>query len=77
MAKTPDLTGFAIPRKGEATPATQPTEQAPPADVLTTVSTRLPLSVQERLRRYAFEAKRDKQGVIAEALAEFLKAKGF
>lgn len=78
MAKAPDLSGFAIPRKGDAAPASPERADPPPsADVRTTVSTRLTISVQERLRRFAYEAKRDKQGVIEEALAEFLRARGF
>jgi hypothetical protein len=79
--KKPDLTSLAIPRakKGEAAPAAPPSTQpvtAPTEEPRTTVSTRLTLSVQERLRRYAFETRRDKQGVVEEALDVFLKSKG-
>jgi hypothetical protein len=85
---TPDLTSLNIPRvrKGDAVPVAaapdQPppptvAEPAPPTEPRTTVSTRLTLAMQERLRRYAFHSRKAKQDIFDEALEAHLKAKGF
>jgi hypothetical protein len=87
--QTPDLTSLNIPRarKGDAAPVTaapEPTspppavaDPGPAIDPRTTVSTRLTLAMQERLRRYAFHSRKAKQDIIDEALEAHLKAKGF
>lgn len=80
MAKAPDLSGFIVPRKGEAKSVAESEPRLTPqpsAEVRTTVSTRLTVSVQERLRRYAYEAHRDKQSILEDALSEYLKAQGY
>ena len=86
---TPDLTSLNIPRarKGDAAPVTAaPEPTSPPSAVAdpgpaikprTTVSTRLTLAMQERLRRYAFHSRKAKQDIFDEALEAHLKAKGF
>ncbi len=85
---TPDLTSFNIPRarKGDAAPVAAapdklpplaPAEPAPPIEPRTTVSTRLTVAMQERLRRYAFHSRKAKQDIFDEALEAHLKAKGF
>lgn len=83
MAKAPDLTSLAIPRKGTAAPATAQEPNKPPIaapiaeDPRTTVSTRLTLSLQKRLRRCAFETEREKQAIIEEALDKYLREQNF
>ena len=83
--QTPDLTSVTIPRarKGDAAPVAA-SEAPPPAatdaapvEPRTTVSTRLTLAMQERLRRYAFHTRKAKQDIFDEALEAHLKAKGF
>ena len=85
--QTPDLTSLTIPRvrKGDATPVVaSPAEPPLPAadfslatEPRTTVSTRLTVALQERLRRYAFHSRKAKQDIFDEALEAHLKAKGF
>jgi hypothetical protein len=85
-----DLTSLNIPRarKGDAAPvaaAPEPTPSAPPmtpdpgpaTEPRTTVSTRLTVAMQERMRRYAFHSRKAKQDIFDEALEAHLKAKGF
>ena len=85
---SPDLTTLNIPRarKGDAAPVAAapdqpsplaPAEPSPPTEPRTTVSTRLTLAMQERLRRYAFHSRKAKQDIFDEALEAHLKAKGF
>jgi hypothetical protein len=86
---TPDLTSLNIPRarKGDAAPVAAAPEPplSPPAttdpglaiEPRTTVSTRLTLAMQERLRQYAFHSRKAKQEIFDEALEAYLKTKGF
>lgn len=83
----PNLTSINIPRKGEAQPATpslepsaaqQPPTSAKPAPLVrTTVSTRLTLDLQKRLRRCAYETEEANQDIIEKALNEYLRKNGF
>ena len=85
--RTSDFTRLDIPRarKGDAAPVTAAQTPPPPAAVdpgpavepRVTVSTRLTLAMQERLRRYAFHSRKAKQDIFDEALEAHLKAKGF
>lgn len=75
------LTSVAIPRKSEARPAAAARMPAPAsisAEVpRKTVSARLTIGLQERLRRHAYETRQDKQVTIEEAVDAYLRQQGF
>ena len=52
-------------------------EEPPETEVRSTVSVRLPLDLQERLRLAAFRSRRRKQDIIEAALADYLGKRGY
>lgn len=65
------------PRAAPASGSPPAPAVGPPVEPRTTVSTRLTVAMQERLRRFAFDARKTKQDIIDEALDAHLKAHGF
>ena len=51
--------------------------QTEPPTTRKTISTRLTVDVQERLRKYAFDMRQDKQVAIEEALDAYLRQHGY
>ncbi|TDH60111.1 hypothetical protein E2C06_24030 [Dankookia rubra] len=76
------LSSVSVPRaaKGMARPAA-PARIAAPQSISEvprkTISTRLTVDVQERLRKYAFDMRQDKQVAIEEALDAYLRQHGY
>jgi hypothetical protein len=68
---------MANPQGSLESPGLPASLRSPPDEPRTTVSARLPLSLQRRLREYAHRQEVQKQDIIEAALNEFLAREGF
>jgi|tagenome__1003787_1003787.scaffolds.fasta_scaffold14963633_1 hypothetical protein len=78
MAKEPvNLLDVEIPRTAQQTQKPRLVEVAEVPEPRLNFSTKLPASIQDRLRRWAYETRKERQHAVEAALDEWLKARGY